>query len=193
MDVIGAYLNSKLDESIYMEQPPEYSDGTGRTAHLHLTLYGLKQSRQVWNIKLNDTFMKLGYAQLLSDQCVYLKWMETRPIIIAVHVDDMTILAPDNDVMTIVKKELRAKFNVTDMGEINHILGMKIERDWDKGTITLFQKAYTQKVLEWMGMQDCKPVKCHQTQMYGYEKSLKEIHKVPMRPHSNTTIKVLDH
>ncbi len=47
MDVVGAYLNDKLDESIYMTQPPEYSDGSGKVAHLKLTLYELKQSGQV--------------------------------------------------------------------------------------------------------------------------------------------------
>ena len=30
MDVKGAYLNAQLEEEIYMEQPPSFSDGTGR-------------------------------------------------------------------------------------------------------------------------------------------------------------------
>ncbi len=76
---------------------------------------------------------------------MYLKQTAKRPIIIAVHVDDMTILALSNDIMSQVKKELKSKLNVTDMEEINHILGMEIERNWEKGTITLFQKAYLKK------------------------------------------------
>ncbi len=159
MDVVGAYLNGKLDESIYMAQPPEYSDGSGKAAHLKLTLYGLKQSGRVWNEKLNATFLGLGYTRLMSDQCVYIRQMDSGPIIVAVHVDDMTLLAPDDETISNMKEELKKKLNVTDMGEIQYILGMKIDRNWDKGTITLSQKAYILKVLERMGMNDCKPVK----------------------------------
>ncbi len=85
--------------------------------------------------------------------------MDSGPIIIAVHVDDMTLLAPDDETMSNMKEELKKKLNVTDMGEIQYILGMKIDRNWDKGTITLSQKAYILKVLEKIGMNDCKPVK----------------------------------
>ncbi len=77
-------------------------------------------------------------------------------------VDDMTILAPDNDVMTVVKEELKAKFNVTDMGEINHILGMKIERDWDKGTITLSQKPIHRRFSSGWACKTVNQSKCHQ-------------------------------
>jgi len=35
MDVVGAYLNGKLNETIYMEQPPGYKDGTNHVYRLH--------------------------------------------------------------------------------------------------------------------------------------------------------------
>ena len=44
MDVKGAYLNGILQETIYMEQPEGYKDGTGRVSRLVKTLYGLKQA-----------------------------------------------------------------------------------------------------------------------------------------------------
>jgi hypothetical protein len=39
MDVKGAYLNGKLKETIYMDQPQGYSDGTARVCQLIKTLY----------------------------------------------------------------------------------------------------------------------------------------------------------
>ena len=72
MDVVGAYLNGELNETIYMEQPPGYEDGTGRVCKLLRPLYGLKQSGAIWNKKLNSEFLNLHFRRLLSDQCVYI-------------------------------------------------------------------------------------------------------------------------
>ena len=44
MDVKGAYLNGVLQEKVYMQQPEEYDDGSGRVCQLVKTLCGLKQS-----------------------------------------------------------------------------------------------------------------------------------------------------
>ena len=44
VDVVGTYLNGTLDEVIFMMQPPEYDDGTGRVWQLLWPLYGLKQA-----------------------------------------------------------------------------------------------------------------------------------------------------
>ena len=68
VDVIGAYLNAHLKETIYMKQIPDYENGTNDVLQLLRTLYGLKQSGRAWNEKLNVAFLKLGYTQLISDQ-----------------------------------------------------------------------------------------------------------------------------
>ena len=52
-DVVGAYLNSKLEEIIYMKQPEGYEDGTDRVWLLLKSLYGLKQSGRAWNHTIN--------------------------------------------------------------------------------------------------------------------------------------------
>ena len=44
VDVVGAYLNAHLKETIYMQQPPGYEDGSNNVLLLIRTLYGLKQS-----------------------------------------------------------------------------------------------------------------------------------------------------
>jgi len=44
MDVKGAYLNSILDEEIYMAQPDQFDDTTGHVLKLVWAIYGLKQA-----------------------------------------------------------------------------------------------------------------------------------------------------
>ncbi len=70
MDVVAAYLNDELEEEVHMKQPSGFDDGTGQVCKLQLSLYGLKQSGRVWNQKLTATFKKLGFTQLMADQCV---------------------------------------------------------------------------------------------------------------------------
>src|SRR5579871_3412867 len=69
MDVKSAYLNGALKEEIYMEQPPEYEDGTALVCQLQKAIYGLKQAGRVWNELLNRTFAELGYTRSKADPC----------------------------------------------------------------------------------------------------------------------------
>jgi transposase InsO family protein len=156
VDVVGAYLNGKLDEEIYMQQPPLFEDGTPRVCRLHRTLYGLKQSGRVWNLQLNDSFLKLGYTRLTSDQCVYIRRAGADMSIIAVHVDDMTILTSSDSLMSRVEAELDAEFTIKKLGAIRQLLGMEVTRTAD--FIRLTQTQYISKMLEKYQLDNANPV-----------------------------------
>ena len=47
MGVKGAYLNSELDEEIYMAQPDHFNDGSRCVLKLVQALYGLKQAGRI--------------------------------------------------------------------------------------------------------------------------------------------------
>ncbi len=56
---------------------------------------------------------------------------------------------------TQIKQALCKKFDVKDLGELHHFLGMKIAQDED---VWIGQPAYIDKVIEKYGMQDAKCV-----------------------------------
>jgi hypothetical protein len=159
VDVVGAYLNAHLKETIYMQQPPGYEDGTDNVLLLIRTLYGLKQSGRAWNEKLNEAFIKLGYRRLISDQCVYLKRQDHDLSIVAVHVDDMTIFASNDDVMSEIKEEFKKHFTITDLGELKQVVGFEVTQDKNGQFIKITQKQYIKKILEKFGMENSKPCK----------------------------------
>ena len=158
VDVVGAYLNGKLEEVIFMMQPPEYDDGSGRVWQLLRPLYGLKQAGRAWNEELNATFQKLKFTRLLTDQCVYIRVTDQELSITAVHIDDITILGSDIDAVNRVKDDLRNHFTITDLGEAKQVVGLELERDHAKGTTKIFQSQYIKKILERFGMENSHPV-----------------------------------
>ena len=159
VDVVGAYLNAHLKETIYMQQIPGYEDGTDNVLQLLRTLYGLKQSGRAWNEKLNKAFLKLGYTRLMSDQCVYIRRQDQNLSIVAVHVDDMTIFASNDDIMSEIKKELADIFTITDLGELKQVVGFEVTKDPQGEYINISQKQYIKKILKRFGMEDSKPCK----------------------------------
>jgi hypothetical protein len=156
---VGAYLNGELKEQIYMKQIPGYEDGSDLALLFQDTLYGLQQSGCVWNEKLNKAFIQLGFTQLFSDECVYIRHIRNHVVIIGVHVDDMLVLASDDKAMAEFRREFCQKFDISDLGEHKQIVGFEVQRDLKKGTIHLTQTQYVGKILDRFGMSKSTPVK----------------------------------
>lgn len=55
------------------------------------------------------------------------------------------------------RRSLGWKFEVKDLGDANLVLGIRIDRDREAGTISISQRAYLERVLTRYGMTDCNP------------------------------------
>ena len=73
MDVKSAYLNGKLTETIYMEQPPGYiMPGQERkVCKLNVGLYGLRQAGNVWYGTLCEAMEREGFVRSRADLAVF--------------------------------------------------------------------------------------------------------------------------
>ena len=73
-------------------------------------------------------------------------------------VDDLNIFAPKRTgFVTRVKAELKAAFNMVDMGLISYYLGLKVEQNKGKRFIKLSQPAYIEKIAHRFGIGSAKP------------------------------------
>jgi hypothetical protein len=63
MDVIIAFLNGKISELVYVEQPPGFEDPTkpNHVYKLSKALYGLKQAPCAWYERLRDFLLSKGF------------------------------------------------------------------------------------------------------------------------------------
>ena len=92
-DFSSAFLNSTLDETVYLEQPPhhEFADRHKYVLKLNKALYGLKQGGRKWYETLCAALADLGFQRAEADHGVFFKRKDGHLVVLAVHVDDCII------------------------------------------------------------------------------------------------------
>ena len=155
MDVKTAFLNGDLNEDIYMNVPEGLNVRPGLVCKLQKSLYGLKQSPRAWYEKLNSYLVSIQFKRCKSDNAIYTLDKGSSRVIMVVYVDDLLIVTGDKRLMSDIKTQLKAKFEMSDMGPVNTYLGIQISQCEKSGSITLNQESYFQNVLKKFKMNDC--------------------------------------
>jgi hypothetical protein len=148
MDVETAFLYGDMDEdehNIYVKLPEGYPvppelEGQEVVGIIEKSIYGLKQAPRLWNKNINSYLRAMNFTPSAADPCLYVRKDSDDLSYIALYVDDLVIATKDPQVMEKIKSELSTKYEMKDLGELNVIVGMKIHRDWDAGTITFLNK-----------------------------------------------------
>ncbi|GJZ83098.1 retrotransposon protein, putative, ty1-copia subclass [Tanacetum coccineum] len=158
MDVKTAFLNGRLDEDIYMEQPEGYVNPKypNRVCKLQRSIYGLKQASRQWNKRFDEEIKKFGFTQNRDEPCVYRKASGSNVVFLILYVDDILIMGNNIPRLKEVKDYLGKCFSMKDLGEAAYILGIKIYRDRSKRLIGLSQSAYIDKILKKFNMHNSK-------------------------------------
>eukprot|EP00873_Tetraselmis_striata_P042814 jgi/Tetstr1/463078/TSEL_008013.t1 len=160
-DIDCAFLYADLEEDIYMTQAPEFEqqgpNGEELVYHLKKSVYGLKQAPHDWYLKLREHMLGQGFAQLKTDPGAYIYRSGNTFSIVAIYVDDILICSNCTTWVVQFKRNLADEFDIKDLGACTWILGMKVERDRDAGTIKIHQGKYVTDLLERFNMTDCNP------------------------------------
>jgi hypothetical protein len=155
MDVKSAFLNGDLKEEVYIAQPPGFviSGSENKVIRLHKVLYGLRQAPRAWNAKLDDTLVSVGFKRNGAEHGVYTRSRGSRRLIVGVYVDDLIITSASEDDIVTFKKEMKTKFQMSDLGLLSYYLGIEVKQGADG--IFLCQSGYAGKVLERCGLASC--------------------------------------
>lgn len=158
MDVVTAYVQGKLTDIIYMEQPEMFEEniGTDKVCKLNKPLYGLKQAGKEWYKTLDKYLTSIGLRKTPVNPCVYTDPKGKSDIIIIIYVDDILLASKDLDELTKTKHLLKSRFKINDLGEVKDILGMHVERKESTDKIKLSQHKYIKETLHKFNMQNCK-------------------------------------
>ena len=144
MDIKTSFLNRHLEECIYMMQP----DGFIKKGQEHMlcklkrSIYGLKQASKPWNTRFDQAIKSYGFDQCPDESCVYKKCDGSVVVFLVLYVDDILLIGNDVRVLSSVKVWLSSQFDMKDLGESSHILGIKLLWDRKQRMLGLSQATY---------------------------------------------------
>jgi hypothetical protein len=156
MDVKSAFLNGDLKDEVYVHQPAGFiiAGQEGKVLRLRKALYGLRQAPRAWNSKLNDTLKKMDFVQSEHEHAMYRRSHDDDILLVGVYVDNLVITGSSLAAVEEFKEEMKRVFVMSDLGLLPFYLGIEVRQD-ARG-ITLRQAYYAKKILEMVGMVDCK-------------------------------------
>lgn len=159
IDVAGAYLESLVDTELYMRLPLDYTGGTHHVVvRLIKSIYGLKQSGELWNKLLDKHLQELGYSPSYSDPCVYYKHHQGKPsTYVCLYVDDILLVGHSGCTieMDFFEAELSKRVTRIKSGPVKRFIGIDISRSRGARIITLTQTPFLAAMLKHENMADC--------------------------------------
>jgi hypothetical protein len=123
---------------------------------LKKALYGLKQTPRAWSNKIGQYLVTSGFQTSNAKFSLYLKKTYHGTVVIIIYVDDLIITGDSDANIFDLKKLLKQKFEMKDLGELHYFFGIEVIQS-PKG-IWLLRRQYALNKLSKYGMTRCKPI-----------------------------------
>lgn len=150
LDAKSAFLQASIgSEVVHVSEPPGFESSPPRVWRLKRAVYGLRSSPKHWYITLSTYLKELGFIACQSDACVFVH--PVKKVIVLLYVDDVIAASASKTAMNDVKKQICARFTVTDKDSVDVFLGLHI-RQTSNG-IRVNQSAYILDILSRFGME----------------------------------------
>ena len=151
-DVEQAFVQSTLEEDVYIRLPKGCGSLSGRVVKLVRSLYGLRQASRTWHHHLVRGMIGLGFEQCKVDSCVF-RLIENGVVtmVVVVHVDDVFSIGSRSRCVQF-GADLNRYVPTSDLGPLRWYAGLRFTRDKLLGTITISQQAVAEKIVAKFGV-----------------------------------------
>ncbi|GJT85998.1 putative ribonuclease H-like domain-containing protein [Tanacetum coccineum] len=148
MDVKSAFLYGKIDEEVYVSQPPGFQDPKHpeKVYKVVKALYGLHQAPRAWYATLSTFLLKNGYRRGTIDKTLFLKKDKHDIILVQVYVDDIIFGSTKKSWCDEFEALMKSRFQMSSMGELNFFLGLQVKQKPDG--IFISQDKYVAEILK---------------------------------------------
>ncbi|CAN0097576.1 unnamed protein product [Heterosigma akashiwo] len=156
LDISTAFLNSDIDGDVYVKQPPGFidKDHPHKVWKLKKALYGLRQSPRLWYNTLHEFLLQQNFVRSDYESCLYTRKNSVtgEDTMIAVYVDDLVLSSNIPSVVSNLKTSFVSRFNITDLGPLTSILGIKVSRDHKNKCFYLSQASFIRDAISKFGL-----------------------------------------
>ncbi|GKC08223.1 putative ribonuclease H-like domain-containing protein, partial [Tanacetum coccineum] len=147
MDVKSAFLYGKIEEEVYVCQPPGFEDPNfpDKVYKVEKALYGLHQAPRAWYETLSTYLLDNGFHRGQIDKTLFIK-RHKDDILLHVYVDDIIFGSTKKELSTEFEKLMHDKFQMSSMGELTFFLGLQVQQKSDG--IFISQDKYVAEILK---------------------------------------------
>lgn len=95
---------------------------------LKKSLYRYRQALRQRFLRFDEVVTSFGFKEIIVDQCIYLKVIENKFIILVLYVNNIFLVSNDISLLH-VKRMLSKTFEMKDPGDASVVLGIEIHRN----------------------------------------------------------------
>ncbi|GJR26434.1 putative ribonuclease H-like domain-containing protein [Tanacetum coccineum] len=156
MDVKSAFLYGKIEEEVYVCQPPGFEDPDfpNRVYKVEKALYGLHQAPRAWYETLSTYLLDNGFQRGKIDKTLFIRRDKGDILLVQVYVDDIIFGSTKKSLCTEFEKMMHKKFQMSSMGELTFFLGLQVKQKNDG--IFISQDKYVTEILKKFSFTDVK-------------------------------------
>ncbi|GJX36153.1 uncharacterized mitochondrial protein-like protein [Tanacetum coccineum] len=156
MDVKSVFLYGKIEEEVYVYQPPGFkdSDFPDRVYKVEKALYGLHQAPRAWYETLSTYLLDNEFQRGKIDKTLFIKRYKGDILLVQVYVDDIIFGSTKKELCNAFEKLMHEKFQMSSMGELTFFLGLQVEQK--KDGIFISQDKYVGEILKKFGFTKVK-------------------------------------
>ncbi|GJU16910.1 putative ribonuclease H-like domain-containing protein [Tanacetum coccineum] len=161
MDVKSAFLYGKIEEEVYVCQPPGFEDPDfpDRVYKVEKALYGLHQAPRAWYETLSTYLLDNGFQRGKIDKTLFIRRVKSDILLVQVYVDDIIFGSTKKSLCIEFEKMMHKKFQMSSMGELTFFLGLQVKQKEDG--IFISQDKYVTEILKKFGFTDVKTTSTH--------------------------------
>nr|GEW76197.1 putative ribonuclease H-like domain-containing protein [Tanacetum cinerariifolium] len=148
MDVKSDFLYGKIEEDVYVCQPPEFEDldFPDRVYKVKKALYGLHQAPKAWYETLSTYSLDNGFQRGKTNKTLFIKRHKGDILLVQVYVDDIIFGSTKKELCLAFEKLMHEKFQMSSMGELTFFLGLQVKQKIDG--IFISQDKYVAEILK---------------------------------------------
>nr|GEY40429.1 ribonuclease H-like domain, reverse transcriptase, RNA-dependent DNA polymerase [Tanacetum cinerariifolium] len=148
MDVKSAFLYGKIEEEVYVCQPPGFKDTDfpDKVYKIKKALYGLHQAPRAWYETLSTYLLNNGFQRGKIDKTLFIKRHKGDILMVQVYVDDIIFGSTKKELCNAFERLMHKKFQMSSMGELIFFLGLQVKQKNDG--IFISQDKYVAEILK---------------------------------------------